>query len=104
MKQGKLVDQIQARRYEMRQKPKEYEIWEKIEAQKRADAKVNSFMTFWHKTGLLQSSLEKWLNLIKTSNVGQLQWNYACILPIISVGLNDDDQALLDFVSFWHIF
>lgn len=79
-------------------------IWEEIETEKKADAKVNSFMTFSHKTGLLQNSLEKWLNLIKTSNVSQLEWNYAYILPVISLGLTDDDQALVDFLSFWHIF
>lgn len=48
-------------------------------------------MTLVHKTGLLQRYLEKWLNLIKTFNVSQLEYNYAYILSGNSLGLTDDD-------------
>lgn len=57
-------------------------------------------MTVWHRTGLLQNSLEKWLNLIKTFSVSQLEWNYTYISPVISLGLSDDEQALADLLSF----
>lgn len=61
------------------------EVWEDIEDQERADAKANSFLTFWHKSGALQNSLEKWLNFIKTSNVSQVEWNYVNILSVMKI-------------------